>query len=73
MARQAIGLPGRRWKFLMPGLFCLALLAVAGPAGAQAREALMPLTDEELAELAADAEAAFCAPGQQSRPAAVAG
>lgn len=59
MARQASDPTGRRWKFLMPGLFCLALLAVAGPAGAQAREALMPLTDEELAELAADAEAAF--------------
>lgn len=59
MSRREIFAFGRRGNFLMAALFCLALSTVAGPACAQAQDALMPLTDEELAEVAAEAEAAF--------------
>lgn len=43
----------------MAGLICLALLAVAGHSAAQEQPAPTPLTDEQLTESAAEAEAAF--------------
>ncbi|MBP8098497.1 MAG: hypothetical protein KAY03_04195 [Arenimonas sp.] len=52
--------PGKhRGDFLMVGMICLTLLAAAGKSGAQAQAAPMPLTEQQIAETAAEAETAF--------------
>jgi len=59
MGRREPAAYKRGRNFLMPGLACLALLIAAGQAGAQTRDGLMPLSDAQLEEVAAEAEAAF--------------
>ena len=59
MDRRDIGPCKTRGNFAIAGLICLALLAVAGQSAAQEQPAPTPLTDEQQAESAAAAEAAF--------------